>query len=200
MTASIKVLPIVQGDWVAEKRDGLGSVRVGRVRRAYFDRDGVYMDLVIYDMDGAKIGRDSPHMGGPKTFEPFIPFDEERWVRIAAPDFPILARQVRRPSATRPGWFTLDYSYGPVEGVSGGYKPIPNRITPKKQSSDRPATGRIRIVAVEKPSNGLDLEIAGLRRAAQEMRDAARALEGDARTAIIARAEHLEREAEALAS
>ena len=194
------ILPVVQGDWVAEKRDGLGAVRVGRIRQAYVSGGEVYMDLVLYAMDGMKIGRDSPHMGGPKTFEPFIPFDEERWVRIAAPQFPIVARQVRRPSATQPGWYTIDHTYGPIEGQSGGYKPRPNRTEVKKQSSDRARAEKVRVVVVDKPSNGLDLEIAGLRRAAQEMRDTARVLEGDARSAVIARAETLEREAEGLAS
>ncbi|UTC28184.1 hypothetical protein GURKE_01530 [Brevundimonas phage vB_BpoS-Gurke] len=199
MTDPIKVLPIVQGDWVAEKRDGMGSVRVGRVRQSYFDRGEVYMDLIIYSMDGKKIGRDSPDMGGPKTFEPFIPFDEEYWVRISPPDFPILARQVNRPSATKPGWVTLDYTYGPIEGRSGGYKPIENRTKPKKQSRDRIRAEKIRVITIDKPSNGLDLEIAGLRRAAQEMRDTARALDGSAKEAVIARAVALEKEAEALA-
>ncbi|USN16074.1 hypothetical protein PAPPERLAPAPP_03330 [Brevundimonas phage vB_BpoS-Papperlapapp] len=200
MTEAERVLPIAQGDWVAERRDGLGAVRVGRVRQAYFSGDAVFMDLVLFAMDGVKIGRDSPDMGGPKTFEPFIPFDEERWVRIAAPEFPIQARQIRRPSATQPGWFTLDHTYGPIEGQSGGYKPIANRIKPKKQSSDRARADKVRVIVIDKPSNGLDLEIAGLRRAAQEMRDTARVLDGEARAAVIARAEGLEREAESLAS
>lgn len=194
-----RILPIAQGDWVAENRDGLGQIRVGRVRYAWFDGDEVLMNLVIFSMDGDKIGRDSPHMGGPRSFEPCIPFDD-RWVRIEAPDFPILARPVDRPCPDKPGWVTKDYTYGPIPGDSGGWKAKANRTRAVKQSGDRPRKSRqIKIIHVPQPSNGLDLEIAGLRRSAQEMRDLARDVGGDAATRMIAKAEALEKEAAVLA-
>ncbi|UTC29718.1 hypothetical protein BAJUN_00880 [Bajunvirus bajun] len=196
MSEAKPVLPIAQGDWVAENRDGLGQLRVGRVKYAWFDKGEILMNVVLFSMDGDKVGRDSPAMGGPRTFEPCVPFDE-RWTRIEPPDFPLIAEPVQRPVPDKPGTVVLDYSY---RGASG-WKPKPARTRAVKQSGDRARTPRrYTIVEVEKPSNGLDLEIAGLRRSAQEMRDLARTVAPDARAAMIERADALDKEAATLSA
>lgn len=61
------------GNWVAEK-EGLGndqrSPRIDKVQDAYvFDKEAL-IDIVIFDCNGSKIGRESEPCGGPTSFEP----------------------------------------------------------------------------------------------------------------------------------
>lgn len=67
------------GDWVV--RTSLD--RVAKVKEAYED----VLDLVFYNRDGSRLGRESPPMGGPRSFEPAC--SVELWVPINEPTFPL---------------------------------------------------------------------------------------------------------------
>lgn len=62
---------------------------LGKVKVCYWDgcAEQWVMDVVLFDADGRCIGRESPPMGGPDSFEPAVPV--EHWQRIAEPDFPL---------------------------------------------------------------------------------------------------------------
>lgn len=64
--------------------------RLGKIKEAYApdgsSPSGAY-DVVIYDRDGKRVGRDSPALGGPKQFEPCCSAD--LWRGIKAPKFPL---------------------------------------------------------------------------------------------------------------
>lgn len=74
------------GDWVVSSE----FQRVAKVQQAYQDSNGsgVLLDLVFYNRDGKRIGRESPAMGGPKKYEPACA--AEHWLHIERPDFDIL--------------------------------------------------------------------------------------------------------------
>lgn len=189
-----KVLPIVQGDWIAETHDG--NITIGKVRQSYWHGDEVLMDVAYYDPSGVKIGRESPPEGGPKTFEPAIPFDD-RWTRIEPPVFPLRRKDVKAPS-DKPGMVTWLYTYH--HGGNDGVKRKPIRTKVRKQSSDYDRKVQVILVPAE-PSNQIDIEIASLRRSAQELRDTARDLAfTNGYGTLIERAKRLEAEAAALAS
>ncbi|AXQ69301.1 hypothetical protein HOU02_gp424 [Caulobacter phage CcrBL9] len=188
-----RILPVVQGDWVAENHDG--RIVVGRIRQSYECGDEVLMDVVYYDPDGVKVGRSSPDEGGPKTFEPAVPFDD-RWTRIEAPAFPLKRESMLIPSET-PGRSTLVYTY-----YHGGYGAAKRKaIRTKKRKQSRDYARRPSVVFIPKdPSNEVDIEIAALRRSAQELRDVARNLVNTpGHTTLIDKARKLEAEAAALA-
>lgn len=186
------VLPIVQGDWVA-RIEHTRYAAIGRVRQSYWDREpggAVCMDVVLYDTAGVDIGRTSPAMGGPKTFEPAVEFGEW-WQRIEKPNFPLISKLVGLPSQGHPGKVTL------VETLyhATGLKPKPARTKPRKQSRDYP---RAKVVVV-KSTNGAEIEAAALRRSAQELRDVAKGIsDGVMASTLIGRARTLEAEAAAL--
>ena len=82
------IFPFKPRDWVSDN-----SGRVARVRTVYEGSPGeVLFDLVIYDREGTMVGRESPHMGGPRTFEPACATDG--WHRISEPTFPIALKWV----------------------------------------------------------------------------------------------------------
>ncbi len=77
-----------EGAWVASfhsKSLDLGA-RIGRVKWVYDDGS---LDIVLYSKTGARIGRESPSMGGPKGFEPYCCADN--WEPIERPDFDSIA-------------------------------------------------------------------------------------------------------------
>ncbi|UTU07956.1 hypothetical protein CcrC1_gp270c [Caulobacter phage C1] len=189
-----KVLPIVQGDWVAEVHDG--NITIGKVRQSYWCGDDVLMDVAFFDPSGVKIGRESPPEGGPKTFEPAIPFDD-RWTRIEPPKFPLRRKDVRVPSET-PGMVTWLYTFH--HDSHDGVKRKPIRTKVRKQSRDYDRKVQVILVPAE-PSNQIDIEIASLRRSAQELRDTARLLSPSQGAGVLRdKAARLEAEALALAS
>jgi hypothetical protein len=193
-----RVLPIVQGDWVAG-RDHSRYIQIGRVKQAYWDRLGgrgdgaVCMNVVLYDYAGKVLGRVSPAMGGPKTYEPAIEFDET-WQRIEKPNFPLRPKLQGIPS-DKPGMVTLvDTLFHDEEGAM---KPKAIRTKVRKQSSDYRRGGRV-IFVERDPNNGVHVEVASLRRAAQEMIDTARLVERtDGRTSHVLRNRAAELNAEA---
>lgn len=88
--------PFPRGAWVAEVDGGLRPV-FGRVLRIYLDdfpsspSYGAWLiDLQCYGPDGGRIGRVSPAMGGPKSYEPCL--TAARFRRIREPSFPFRIR------------------------------------------------------------------------------------------------------------
>jgi hypothetical protein len=172
-------LPVAAGDWVATI-DGL-TFEIGKVKSSYRFEGQVLIDLVLYDVAGNRVGRTSPAMGGPRTFEPAMLYTGV-FRRIEPPRFPI-ARTMRGKPTDRAGWNQIVYDHHPSVVDKA------ERRTALKRS--RPSNGGRR------PSDyDPELERAALRRAAQEMRDLARRQSGDAAQALKARAAELETEAE----
>jgi len=79
--------PLKKKDWVIER--DIQHPSLGKVKDCYWDGSAQewVMDIVLFDADGNCIGRESPAMGGPESFEPAVPF--EHWLRIAEPNFPL---------------------------------------------------------------------------------------------------------------
>jgi len=75
-------LPFKPRDWVQNSADQLAQVL-----RVYEDGSDILLDLVRYAPNGTKLGRVSPAMGGPRTFEPAC--TAAGWQRIKAPQFPM---------------------------------------------------------------------------------------------------------------
>lgn len=162
------VLPVVQGDWVA--RDGGGGFEVARVRQSYFEDGRVYADLVPYSLTGENLKRVSPIEGGPTSFEPWCQITDNGWQRIERPDFPL--RRVTMGDSIGDGKVRLSLSI--IHDERGGAKLKASRTQRRKQSQDYPRD-RVRILQIPgQPSNKAEMEIAALRRSAQEFRDEAR--------------------------
>lgn len=69
--------------WIV-RRDG---AYIGRVKDVYEDEPYKLIDIVLYNRDGSRLGRESPAMGGPRDFEPACP--QELWEPIKPPAFPL---------------------------------------------------------------------------------------------------------------
>lgn len=170
MTAP-EVFSVKPGDWVVSRCD---TGRVAKVRQVYRYHDTVYVDLTLISRSGEKIGRESPPMGGPRTFEPACPYAD--WQRIEAPEFPIMLKWVPGPDSTKHAAYHHD---GKVLADREWTRPIRKGLG---------GSGRAGNFDPE-------MEAAALRRAAQELRDAARAQQG---TSLMDRAARLERQARAI--
>ncbi len=79
--AAAEPLPARPGDWVSN------GIQLGRLHGISRFEGEVLIDIVLYGVDGTRIGRESPALGGPRGFEPMVPF--EGWSRIRKPDFPL---------------------------------------------------------------------------------------------------------------
>ncbi len=79
--------PFKPGDWVVNSAE-----RVARVNKVWDMDDEVFLDLVMYNQEGDKMGRESPVCGGPRGYEPACPADD--WERIEKPEFPITPKWV----------------------------------------------------------------------------------------------------------
>jgi hypothetical protein len=79
--------PFKPGDWVSNNSD-----HIALVKSVYGDEGDVLLDLCLYNRDGDKIGRESPAMGGPRTFEPAV--SGKDWHRIKPPKFPVMLKWV----------------------------------------------------------------------------------------------------------
>lgn len=80
---------IIEGGWVASTNayNGIGfRPRIARVKHVYDDGS---LDLVLYQYDGIRIGRESPAMDGPTSFEPYCA--AENWEPIGEPNFNALS-------------------------------------------------------------------------------------------------------------
>jgi hypothetical protein len=190
--AEVEPLPIVQGDWVATKGHH-ASIQIGRVKQSWREADGkVYMNVVIYAPSGEDVGRVSPACGGPKRFEPSLTFDDY-WQRIERPRFPLRRKDMGVPSE-KPGWVTLVSTYYHDDG-DGGLRPKAVRTRPRKQSGDYPRD-RVRIIRIPaEPTNKGEMDVAALRRSAQELRDLSKNLSEEGAQILLDRARELDAEA-----
>lgn len=81
--------PFDKLQWVVEPAGIDGRPQIAKVRDCYWDdicKEWV-ADLIFYSPDGVRVGRESPAMGGPKSFEPAVPVS--KWRRIMRPKFPL---------------------------------------------------------------------------------------------------------------
>lgn len=100
------ILPVSNGDWLVTT-EGRQLFKV----RSVYSMDGViYMDLYEYDHNGVRLPRQSPHMGGPRTFEPAITFDADEFLRVGRPRFPLCNTPRRSPG---PGLQQVKITYLP---------------------------------------------------------------------------------------
>lgn len=93
------------GTWVA--CDDPEQPRIAQVQDCYTLGGEMLLDLVMYRRDGTRIGRVSPHCGGPRNFEPACPASV--WGPIEEPDWEYLAvpryhwgdrvRRIKAPNA-----------------------------------------------------------------------------------------------------
>ncbi len=74
--------PFKVHDWVAQKN--IAQPNIGTVMRIL--EDGTF-DLVLYDHNGVRVGRNSPPEGGPTKYEPCCPM--ANYKRIQKPSFPL---------------------------------------------------------------------------------------------------------------
>lgn len=72
-----------KGDWLFD-----GGNQIGRAKSDVYEVCGrMLIDVVLYDRDGTRIGRQSPAEGGPRHFEPAL--DPSEWTVIEKPRFPL---------------------------------------------------------------------------------------------------------------
>lgn len=74
-----------RGDWAAQ--NDVRTPAFGRVVDVFNIDDEWCLNIVLYDLKGNRVGRRSPAMGGPTTFEPACPATNYR--KIKRPNFPI---------------------------------------------------------------------------------------------------------------
>jgi hypothetical protein len=188
--AADAALPVGRGDWVAT-RPGL-AFQVGRVRDCYASPDGsggseVLVDVVLYDTDGNSVGRTSPAMGGPRGFEPAVPYGQ--WRRIEKPAFPIERKADNAYGEDSEGKPTVRLGFSHHPSVTTK----PERVAGLARQAKAPTVRAARTSDYDPAS-----EAAARRLAAQELRDVARNAPG-ASDALKARAAELEAEADRIA-
>lgn len=101
-----EILPVHPSDWIVTT-DGR---ELFKVRTAYLMDGVIYMDLYQYGAHGERMPRQSPHMGGPRTFEPSITFEYDRFIRVKMPQFPLCDTPRR---AEGPGFQPVTISFLP---------------------------------------------------------------------------------------
>lgn len=98
----ITIFPFKPRDWISDR-----SGRIARVKTIYEGRPGeILFDIIMYDRDGSCLGRTSPVMGGPRTYEPSCSI--EGWHRIPEPDFPISLVWVEKGGRRTARYYTGD--------------------------------------------------------------------------------------------
>lgn len=134
--------PFKPGDWVVDDCE-----RVAKVKGVSRYRGDVYLDLYIYSDRGERIGRQSPAMGGPRTFEPGC--SAKGWSRLAGePEWPITVKAIPdgKGKVTLSKW-------------AGQRNPNPANYVPRKRAAYRfqrfldPSNERLR-KALEDIANG----------------------------------------------
>jgi hypothetical protein len=93
--------PCKPGDWVSD------GGQIARVKSVDWDGAEVVVDLFIYNRDGDNIGRTSPVLGGPRTYEPCCPW--RYWHRVPEPEFPLRLVEVPIPGTDR---VKVDWDFG----------------------------------------------------------------------------------------
>ena len=176
-------VPVMRGDWVQSRFESIP--RVGRVRDGGWtgrgDSAAFVVDVVLYDYDGKVIGRESPAMGGPKSYETQLDYAD--WFRIEKPKFPLA------------GLSWVD------EERDGQLVRVARHLTGCRSKSDRTGPPKRAARAAVTPSQARtdfdpELEIRTRRMAAQELRDIYRTTQV---TELADRAGSLEAEADAIA-
>lgn len=169
-----RTLPVKPGDWVARKGD---PSRVARVKAVEYDRHAneVIVDLVLYARDGKKTGRESPAMGGPRTYEPSCSYSS--WERVEKPEFPLTLKWMPNGDGTSSGGYS-------------GPKTLPDREWVRPAGLRAPTAAKARTSDFDP-----ETEASARRMAAQELRDVARK---HGLAELTERAERLEEEAEAI--
>lgn len=177
-------LPVVRGDWIESRNDS--QPQIGKVVNSqWVERDGklaCMVDVALYAYSGDRIGRQSPAMGGPRTYEPWVAYAD--WFRIEKPYFPVKLDWVENKGVggATLGWVTNarrieDRTEHPRKRKSAGYRP---RAVPKPANTDFDP----------------ELEVRTRRMAAQELRDVHRETPSPA---LLSKVERLEAEASAIA-
>jgi hypothetical protein len=106
------------GDWIVDEGE-----RVARVKSVSKFDGKEYLDLYIYSDRGENLGRRSPAMGGPRTFEPCC--SAEGWSRLERePDWPIKVKGI----PTGDGKVTL-------QKWAGTRNPKPANYVPRKRAA-----------------------------------------------------------------
>ena len=91
-----------KGSWVMRIADDTQAPQIGQVVGLFTLRGedaGDYLNICLYGPDGARLGRVSPPMGGPRDFEPACPVSN--WVEIEHPTFPLGQTTFERHSGYR---------------------------------------------------------------------------------------------------
>jgi hypothetical protein len=135
-----EALPFKPGDWVVDSIE-----RVARVKSVSRFSDGeVMLDLYMYSDRGDNIGRTSPAMGGPRTYEPCC--SALHWTRLEGePDWPLRVTGV----PTGDGKVTL-------QKWAGERNPKPANYIPRKRRG-----GSFRVPADDSKLRQALLDIAG---------------------------------------
>jgi hypothetical protein len=162
ISANHVLYPAKPGDWVAPK---WGLTHVGKIKSIYLDpalksapdaESAFLIDLVLYAFNGDRIGRKSAACGGPKHFEPACAWNDYR--RINPPKFPLELHWIEK----RSGQKVAEYNLGPhLEDRAWAPPAKRNAVAPR---------------SVSPLGNQINIEIAGLRMAAEIIRDTMRAI------------------------
>lgn len=154
MTHDTAPYPFKPGDWVAGKGD---HSRIAKVKDVSRDLDGeVLLDLWIYRSDGTRIGRLSPALSGPKTFEPGC--DAVAWERISKPTFPIKIRWIDTA-----GRRVARHDAGPALVPANWTRPTPRSRATAQPSDDQLRRALEAIAAGHNDPRSLAAEALGLK-------------------------------------
>lgn len=126
-------LPFRPGDWVTDEND-----RIAKVKSVWRAGGEVLLDLWLHTHGGIKTGRETPAMGGPKTFEPACPADG--WSRVAKPSFPIRLQWVTNDQGQRIARY---YAGDPLPPANWTPKPRGGAVQPPNEGYLRRALREI---------------------------------------------------------
>lgn len=109
--------PFKPGDWVVDDRE-----RVAKVKQVHWWDDEALLDLWIYEDSGHRVGRESPALGGPKTYEPMCSC--EFWHRLEGePEWPVQVKWVDQDDGT----VAMKKFAGPRASGPANYAPRPRK-------------------------------------------------------------------------
>lgn len=175
MSETEETFPVKPGDWVVDK---CVPDRVAIVKQVYRDSCGVCVDLYLYDHEGDRMMRQSPHMGGPRTFEPAC--DYANYQRIEKPQFPItlkwrsLGDGVKRAEYHHCGEVLPDRQWKRPERKPRQLPmPVRTDYDPRMEAAAR------RMAAQELRDTGRKLNLPELAKRAEELEAEAKRIEGD---------------------
>lgn len=145
--------PFKPGDWVA----GIGDHRrLAKVKDVSRDKGGeVLLDLWLYDPDGTRIGRESPALGGPRTFEPSC--DAQAWERIARPAFPVVVKWVEDETGRK----IARHHAGPALPSANWTRPVPRSTQAAQPTDDTLRRALEAIAAGHNDPRSLAIEVLG---------------------------------------